>query len=243
MRLLVTGGGRGIGRATALAAAARGASVAVGYRGDAAAAQATLDALRCAGGGGLTVQGDVACADQVSAMFDAADAGLGGLDAVVVNAGIVAPLMPLAEMPPERIERMIRVNVLGALYVAREAARRLPDHAGAGIVLVSSVAARLGSPGEFVDYAASKGAVDSLTIGLAKELAPRGIRVNAVRPGLIETDIHISAGAPDRAARLGAGVPLGRAGTPEEVAEAILWLLDPASSYVTGALIDVSGGR
>lgn len=243
MRLLITGASRGIGRATALAAAARGWSVAVGYHGDAAAAEATLTAMRAAGGGGVAVRGDVASADQVAAMFDAAQAGLGGLDGVVVNAGIAAPLIALAEMDPARIERVVRVNVLGALSVAREAARRLPDHAGAGIVILSSAASRIGSPGEFVDYAASKGATDTLAIGLAKELGPRGIRVNAVRPGLIETEIHAAAGAPDRARRLGVNVPLGRAGTAGEVAEAIVWLLDPAASYVSGALLDVAGGR
>jgi NAD(P)-dependent dehydrogenase (short-subunit alcohol dehydrogenase family) len=179
-------------------------------------------------------------------MFEAAERDLGPLDGVVVNAGIVAPGMKLAEMSAERMRRIFEVNVLGAYLCAREAARRLPkakNGKGGSIVLVSSVAARLGSPFEYVDYAGSKAALDTLAIGLAKELGPEGVRVNAVRPGLIDTEIHASAGAPDRAARLAAAMPLGRAGTAEETGEAIVWLLSDASSYVTGAILDVAGGR
>ena len=179
-------------------------------------------------------------------MFDAAQDAFGGLDGVVINAGISAPPLPLAEMSTERLRRMFDVNVLGSYLCAREAARRLPANpggAGGSIVLVSSAAARLGSPFEYVDYAGSKGALDTLAIGLSKELGGRGVRVNAVRPGLIETDIHASGGQPDRAQRLGASTPLKRPGTAEEVAEAIIWLLSDAASYTTGAILDVAGGR
>lgn len=241
MRVLITGGTRGIGRATALDCAARGWPVALGYRGDAAAAADTLAAVRAAGGAGHAFAADVADAAQVAALFDRAQAALGGLDAVVVNAGIVAPVMPLAEMTPERLDRMVRVNLTGALYQAREAARRLPD--GGAIVFVSSAAARIGSPGSYVDYAATKGGIDTLTIGLAKELAPRRIRVNGVRPGIIDTDIHADGGEPDRVARVGAGLPLGRAGTAAEVAAGITWLLSDAASYASGAILDIAGGR
>lgn len=241
MRVLITGGTRGIGRATALDCAARGWPVALGYRGDAAAAAAALAAVRAAGGAGHAFAADVADAAQVAALFDRAQAALGGLDAVVVNAGIVAPVMPLAEMTPERLDRMVRVNLTGALYQAREAARRLPD--GGAIVFVSSAAARIGSPGSYVDYAATKGGIDTLTIGLAKELAPRRIRVNGVRPGIIDTDIHADGGEPDRVARVGAGLPLGRAGTAAEVAAGITWLLSDAASYASGAILDIAGGR
>lgn len=179
-------------------------------------------------------------------MFDALAARFGRIDALVNNAGIVAASMPLADMDGTRLKRLFEVNVLGAYLCAREAARRMStDRGGRGgaIVNVSSAAARLGSPNEYVDYAGSKGAVDTMTIGLAKELGPRGVRVNAVRPGLIETEIHASGGRPDRAAVLGAQSPLGRPGTAEEVAEAIVWLLGDEASYVTGALLDVAGGR
>ena len=180
------------------------------------------------------------------AMFAEMERRLGPPDGVVINAGIVAPAMPLAEMTLERLRRMFDVNVLGSFLCAREAARCLPrDRGGQGgsIVLVSSMAARLGASFEYVDYAGSKAALDGLTIGLAKELGSQGVRVNAVRPGLIDTDIHASGGQPDRAHRLGATTPIGRAGRAEEVAEAIVWLLSDAASYVTGSTIDVSGGR
>lgn len=244
--ILVTGGSRGIGRATAVLAGARGWSVAVNYVGDAAAAAHTVAAVQAAGGTAIAIRGDVAAEADVTAMFDAAAQALGPIDGVVVNAGVIASKSMLADMPAERMRRLFEVNVLGAYLTAREAARRLPlDRGGRGgsIVLLSSVAARLGMPNEGVDYAGSKGAMDTLTLGLAKELAGQGVRVNAVRPGLIETDIHASGGQPDKAQRVGALTPIGRPGTAEEVAEAIVWLLSDAASYTTGALLDVGGGR
>ena len=241
MKTLISGGTRGIGRATALDCVARGWPVALNYRGNAAAADATLAAIREAGGTAHAFAADVADPAQVARLFDQAEAALGGLDAVVVNAGIVEQVMPLAEMTPERLDRIVRVNLTAALYQAREAARRLPD--GGTIVFVSSAAARLGSPGKYVDYAATKGGVDTLTIGLAKELAPRRIRVNGVRPGIIDTQIHADGGEPDRVAELGPTLPLGRAGTAAEVAAAITWLMSDAASYVSGAILDVAGGR
>jgi NAD(P)-dependent dehydrogenase (short-subunit alcohol dehydrogenase family) len=244
---LVTGGGRGIGRATSVLAAAAGWRVTINYRDDRDAADATLAAVRAAGGDGSVVRGDVASEADVVALFDAASTADGGaLDGVVVNAGIVAPSMTLAEMDVGRLKRMFDVNVLGAYLCAREAARRMSRSRGGrggAIVFVSSVAARLGSPFEYVDYAGSKGAIDTLTVGLAKELGGDGVRVNAVRPGLIRTDIHASGGQPDRADRLGRTAPLGRPGDAEEVAEAIVWLLGDASSYCTGSILDVAGGR
>lgn len=241
MRILITGGTRGIGRATALSCAARGWTTALGYRGDTAAAEETLAAIQAAGGKSSIHAADIADPGQVAALFEAAAAAMGGLDGVVVNAGIVAPVMPLAEMSPERIERVVRVNLTGALYCAREAARRLPD--GGAMVLMSSAAARLGSPGKYVDYAAAKGGVDTLTTGLSLELAPRRIRVNGVRPGIIDTEIHADGGEPDRVALLGPGLPLGRAGRAEEVAAAVVWLLSDEASYTSGAIIDVAGAR
>lgn len=243
--ILITGGSRGIGRATALLAGQRGWSVVVNYAADREAAEAVVAAVTEAGGRAVAVKGDVSNEADVLSMFDRA-AELGPLDGVVVNAGIVAPSLPLADIGVDRLRRVFDVNILGAYLCAREASRRLDrDKGGRGgsIVLVSSVAARIGSPFEYVDYAGSKAAVDTLAIGLAKELGAKGVRVNAVRPGLIETEIHASGGQPDRARRLGAGAPLGRPGMPQEVAEAIVWLLDDQSSYITGALLDVSGGR
>ena len=192
------------------------------------------------------LRGDVAVEADVIEVFDAAVNQLGPLDGVVINAGIVAAPQPLADMSAARIRQMFDVNTVGAYLCAREAARRLARSRGGrggSIVIVSSAAARLGGPGEYVDYAGSKGALDTLTIGLAKELGKEAVRVNAVRPGLIDTDIHASGGQPDRAHRIGATTPLGRAGRADEVAEAILWLLSDAASYTTGALIDVAGGR
>ncbi len=244
--ILVTGASRGIGRATALLGGARGWSVGVNYLGNARAADETAEAVRAAGGRASTLRGDVASETDVVAMFDAAEAAFGPLDGVVINAGIVAVPLPLAEMELTRLRRMFEVNVLGAYLCARESARRLSKSRGGrggSIVLVSSAAARLGSPSEYVDYAGSKAALDTLAIGLAKELGPDGVRVNSVRPGLIETDIHASGGQPDRAQRLGVTVPLRRSGRPEEVAEAIVWLLSDAASYTTGAILDVTGGR
>lgn len=244
--ILITGASRGIGRATATLAGEKGWSVGVNFLGNANAAEHTVAEVEARGGRAIAIQGDVSVETEVLAMFRIAEKVLGALDGFVNNAGIVAPSLPLAEMSAERLKRVFDVNVYGAYLCAREAARYLSkSHNGKGgaIVNVSSAAARLGSPFEYVDYAGSKGAVDTLTLGLAKELGPEGVRVNAVRPGLIDTDIHASGGQPDRAARLGADTALGREGTAEEVAEAILWLLDDASSYVTGALLDVSAGR
>jgi NAD(P)-dependent dehydrogenase (short-subunit alcohol dehydrogenase family) len=244
--ILITGAGRGIGRAAAVLAGARGWAVGVNYAGNARAAAETVAAVTAAGGRALALRGDVAAEADVIAMFDATQAAFGPLDGLVNNAGIVAPGSKLADMSAARMARVFAVNVLGAYLCAREAARRMAtDRGGRGgaIVNISSAASRLGSPGEYVDYAGSKGAVDTLTIGLAKELGPAGVRVNAIRPGVIETEIHASGGRPDRAAVVGPSAPLGRAGTADEVAEAIVWLLSDAASYVTGAILDVTGGR
>lgn len=243
--VLITGGSRGIGRAIALLAAKHQWRVAVNYLGNDDAATKTVEIARSLGAEALSVAGDVSQENDVLRVFDKAEEVFGHLDAVVINAGIVAPSMPLHDMPMERLRKVFDINILGAFLCAREATRRLPrsPRTDRSIVLVSSAAARLGSPFEYVDYAASKGAIDTLTIGLAKEVADRGIRVNAVRPGLIETEIHASGGQPDRAVRLGSQVPMGRPGRAEEVAEAILWLMDDRSSYATGSIIDIAGGR
>jgi NAD(P)-dependent dehydrogenase (short-subunit alcohol dehydrogenase family) len=244
--ILITGGSRGIGRATALLCGARGWAVGVNYAGNREAAERTVADTIKAGGRAISIQGDVAREADVIAMFDRTEETFGRLDGLVNNAGIVAPSLPLAEMTIERMKRVFDTNVLGAYLCAREAARRLSrgrGGKGGAIVNVSSMAARLGAANEYVDYAGSKGAVDTMTVGLARELGPEGVRVNAVRPGLIDTEIHATSGNPDRAHRLGGATPLGRAGTAEEVAEAIVWLLGDASSYTNGALIDISGGR
>jgi NAD(P)-dependent dehydrogenase (short-subunit alcohol dehydrogenase family) len=243
--VLITGGSRGIGRATARLLGARGWSVGVNYAQNLAAAQETVAEVERAGGHAVPIAGDVASEADVIAMFDTLQQKFGRLDALVNNAGIVAPSSQLADMDLARLKRMFDVNVLGAFLCAREAARRMSTtRGGAGgvIVNISSAAARLGSPNEYIDYASSKGAVDTMTIGLAKELGPQGVRVNAVRPGLIDTDIHASGGKPERAAQLGATTPLGRPGSADEVAESIVWLLSDAASYVTGALF-CSRGR
>ncbi|WP_263263105.1 SDR family oxidoreductase [Pseudomonas sp. RIT-PI-S] len=242
--VLVTGASRGIGRATALKAAAQGWAVVVNYLHNHAAADEVVAQVRSAGSAAIAVQGDVAVEADVLHMFAQADA-LGSLAGAVINAGIVAPPLMLVDMPLERLQRMFNVNVLGAYLCAREAARRMMKSGGGeggSLVLVSSMAAVLGSPGEYVDYAGSKGAVDTLVTGLAKEMGPEGVRVNAVRPGLIDTEIHASGGQPGRAWKRGVNSPLGRPGTAEEVAEAILWLLSDAASYTTGTHLEVSGG-
>ena len=244
--VLVTGGSRGIGRATALRAGANGWSVGVGYNENRDAADEVVAAVRAAGGDAVAVPGDVSSESDVLALFDGTEQALGPLRRRRGQRRCLRPAVALVEMAAERIQRVLDVNLVGALLCAREAGRRLATSRGGNggsIVLVSSAAARLGAPNEYVDYAASKGAVDTLCIGLAREMAADGVRVNAVRPGIIETDIHGAGGQPDRAARLGSQVPLGRAGRPEEVAEAIVWLLSDAASYTTGALLDVTGGR
>jgi NAD(P)-dependent dehydrogenase (short-subunit alcohol dehydrogenase family) len=244
--ILITGGSRGIGRATAILAGRRGWQVAVNFRDNESAARRTAEAVEREGGRALCVRGDVAREEDVLRTFRAVEEAFGTLDGLVNNAGIVAPALRLVDMPAERIDTMLRVNALGSFLCAREAARRMsPERGGRGgsIVNVSSLAARTGAPGEYVDYAGAKAAVDALTVGLAREMGPAGIRVNAVRPAFIDTDIHAMSGNPDRARLLGAQTPLGRAGTAEEVAEAIVWLLSDSASYVTGAVIDMAGGR
>lgn len=244
--MLVTGASRGIGAATALLAATRGYCVAVNYVNDVEAAEAVCARIEAGGGEAFTLRADVGDEAQVLAMFEALDARGVTLRAVVNNAGVVGAIAPFTDYSAARLKRTLDVNVLGAFLVAREAVKRMSTTlggAGGAIVNLSSAAARIGSPNEFIDYAASKGAIDAMTLGLAKELATQGIRVNAVRPGLIETDIHASAGAPDRVERFTPMIPMRRAGQAEEVALAILWLLSDEASYVTGGFIDVSGGR
>ena len=244
--LLITGGSRGIGAATARLAARRGWAVAVNYASQAAAADEVVQAIRAEGGRAIAVQADVGDEAQVLAMFDQVDAELGPLGGLVNNAGVVDMQARVDQMTVARLERMLRINVIGSIICAREAVRRMSTrHGGRGGVIVnlSSAAARLGSPGQYVDYAASKGAIDSFTIGLAKEVADEGIRVNAVRPGLIETEIHASGGLPHRATQLASTVPMKRTGSADEVANAIVWLLSEESSYATASFVDVTGGR
>jgi NAD(P)-dependent dehydrogenase (short-subunit alcohol dehydrogenase family) len=244
--LLVTGAGRGIGAATALLAASKGYAVAVNYTSNAKAAQDVVSRIRAEGGKAIAVQADVAEEEQVLALFAAVDAQLGRLTAFVNNAGVIDVTARLDEMSVARLKRMFDINVIGAIVCAREAVRRMSTrHGGSGgaIVNVSSAASRLGAPGQYLDYASAKGAIDSFTLGLAKEVAAEGIRVNAVRPGLIDTEIHASGGIPDRVQKLAHLVPMQRGGSAQEVAEAIVWLLSPQASYTTMSLIDVSGGR
>ena len=244
--VLVTGGGRGIGAATALRCAQAGWAVAVNYSRDAAAAQAVVTRIRSEGGTAFAVQADVADEAQVLAMFACLDAELPPLGGLVNNAGVVDVGARVDAMSLARWQRMFAVNVFGSFLCAREALRRLSTrHGGTGgaIVNLSSAAARLGSPGQYVDYASAKAAIDTFTLGLAKEVAAEGVRVNAVRPGIIDTEIHASGGQPERAKQLAPQVPMQRAGTADEVAQAIVWLLSDAASYTTGSVIDVTGGR
>jgi NAD(P)-dependent dehydrogenase (short-subunit alcohol dehydrogenase family) len=244
--VLVTGGSRGIGAATALLAARRGYAVAVNYTSNSLAADEVVRQIRAGGGSAITVQADVADEAQVMAMFEKVDAKLGRLDALVNNAGVVDVAERVDGMSAQRLRRMFDINVIGAFLCAREAVRRMSTrHGGSGgvIVNVSSAAARLGSPAQYVDYAASKGAIDVMTIGLAKEVATEGIRVNAVRPGLVETEIHASGGQPDRVRDLAHQVPMQRGGSADEIANAIVWMLSDEASYTTMALLDVTGGR
>lgn len=244
--LLVTGGSRGIGAAVARLAAERGYAVCVNYRANADAAAAVVAGITRAGGHAIAVQGDVAREADVLRVFERAQSALGPLDALVNNAAILEPQAVLADMDVARLERVFGTNLLGAFLCAREAVRRLSTRLGGpggAIVNVSSVAARIGSPGEYVDYAATKGALDTLTVGLAREVATEGIRVNGVRPGFIYTDIHAAGGEPGRVDRVKSSIPMQRGGQPEEVAAAVLWLLSDEASFTTGAILDVAGGK
>jgi len=244
--VVVTGGSRGIGAATARLAAARGYAVCVNYVHDRAAAEAVAAEVRAAGPQGIAVQADVAVEAEVVRLFAECDRALGTVSALVNNAGILEGRMRVDAMDARRLQRVIATNVIGSFLCAREAVRRMSTrHGGKGgaIVNVSSAASRLGSPDEYVDYAASKGAIDTFTLGLAKEVATEGIRVNAVRPGLIHTDIHASGGEPNRVERVKLAVPMQRGGDALEVANAIVWLISAEASYCTGSILDVAGGR
>ena len=244
--LLVTGGSRGIGAAVCRLAARAGYRVAVNYASNEAAAEAVVAEIKAGGGDAFAIKGDVGNEADVIAMFEAVDRIFGGLDAFVNNAGVVDRKARVDEMNVERLERMMRINVVGSILCAREAVKRMSTlHGGKGgsIVNLSSIAATLGAPGEYVDYAASKGAIDTFTIGLAREVADEGVRVNTVRPGIIDTEIHASGGQPGRVAAMRGAVPMKREGKAEEVAQAVLWLLSDAASYTTGSIVNVSGGR
>jgi NAD(P)-dependent dehydrogenase (short-subunit alcohol dehydrogenase family) len=243
--IIITGGSRGIGRAAALKAAAAGFKVVVGYASNEAAASEVVAAIEATNGRAIAVKCDVGDEADILALFKAADA-FGSLGALVNNAGIVGPSIRVEDMTAERINRMLTVNVTGSMLCAREAVKRMSTrHGGQGGVIVnlSSVAAKLGSANTYVDYAASKGAIDTFTIGLSQEVAAEGIRVVGIRPGLIDTEIHASGGEPDRAHRLAHHVPMKRVGTADEIANAIVWLLSDEASYVTSSILDVSGGR
>lgn len=244
--LLVTGASRGIGAATALLAARHGWAVAVNYSQNSAAAEAVVKQIKAESGQAVSIQADVGDEAQIKHLFSQVDAQLGRLTGFVNNAGVLDVAVRVDELSWERLQRMMRINVIGAMFCAREAILRMSTkHGGKGgsIVNLSSVAARIGAPGQYVDYAASKGAIDTFNAGLAKEVAAEGIRVNAVRPGIIDTDIHASGGIPDRAKTMAPMIPMLRPGSADEVAQSIVWLLSDAASYVTGANLDVTGGR
>lgn len=244
--MLITGASRGIGAATARLAAQRGYALGINYRQQREAAEALAREIEDAGGRALALGADVGDETQVLRMFESLDREFGRLDVLVNNAGMLERQMRLEDMDVARLERVLRANVVGSFLCAREAIKRMSTrHGGQGgaIVNLSSIAARLGAPNEYIDYAAAKGAIDSMTLGLARELAADGIRVNAVRPGVIYTEIHASGGEPDRVERVRQSVPMGRGGEAEEVANAILWLASEEASYTSGALLDVAGGR
>jgi NAD(P)-dependent dehydrogenase (short-subunit alcohol dehydrogenase family) len=244
--LLVTGGSRGIGAAVALQAARQGWNVAVNYQGNKARAEAVVEEIKAGGGVAFAVQGDVALEADVQTIFTAVDREFGPVTGLVNNAGITGPVSRLDSLSPEALRRLVDINIIGSVACAREAIKRMStNHGGEGgaIVNLSSIAAVIGGAGEWVSYAMTKGAIDSFTLGLAREVAAEGIRVNAVAPGLIETEIHAAAGVGDRLEKLAPMIPMKRTGTAEEVAESIMWLLSPASSYVTGAILKVTGGR
>ncbi|MDH4555883.1 SDR family oxidoreductase [Pseudomonas sp. BN417] len=244
--MLITGASRGIGAATARLAAQRGYALGINYRQQREAAEALVREIEAAGGRALALGADVGDETQVLRMFEHLDRAFGRLDVLVNNAGMLERQMRLEDMDVARLERVLRANVVGSFLCAREAIKRMSTrHGGQGgaIVNLSSIAARLGAPNEYIDYAAAKGAIDSMTLGMAKELAADGIRVNAVRPGVIRTEIHASGGEPDRVERVRQSVPMGRGGEAEEVANAILWLASEEASYTSGALLDVGGGR
>ncbi|MFE2070131.1 SDR family oxidoreductase [Streptomyces sp. NPDC059467] len=240
---VVTGGSGGIGAATCLRLAADGHDLVIGYRRDAGAAEAVAEEVRKAGARGVVVAVDTAVEADVERLFDTAEERLGPVTGLVNNAAVTGPFGRLADTETADLRRVVEVNLLGVLLCSRRAARLMAARGSGVIVNVSSSAATLGSPGEYVHYAATKAAVDTLTVGLAKELGPDGVRVNAVAPGVIDTGIHAAMGDPGRAERVGATTPLGRAGRPEEIAAAIAWLLSPEASYTTGAVLRVSGGR
>lgn len=244
--VIVTGGSRGIGAAVCLLAAEAGFAVCVNYTRDREAALAVVKSIEAAGGKAIAYGADVSQESDVQSMFREVDNELGPLTALVNNAGIVSPISRVDEMTAERLNNILAINVTGSFLCAREAIKRMSTkHGGMGGVIVnmSSAAARLGSPNEFIDYAATKGAIDSFTLGLSKEVGPEGIRVNAIRPGLIDTEIHASAGDAGRVERFKDAVPMKRSGSATEVAEATVWLLTEGASYVSGALLDVAGGR
>jgi len=244
--LLITGGSRGIGAATALLASKEGYAVAVNFRANSLAADEVVRQIQANGGKAMAVQADVAIEADIMAMFETVDLKFGALSALVNNAGVVDAASRVDAMSGERLKRMFDINVIGSMICAREAVRRMSTkHGGKGgaIVNVSSIAASLGAAGQYVDYAASKGAIDTFTVGLGREVAAEGIRVNAVRPGVIDTEIHASGGQPDRAKTLASMLPMQRPGTAQEVAQAIVWLLSDQASYTTSSLLDISGGR
>ncbi len=245
-RILVTGASAGIGAATVLLAACQGHRIGLNYRSNDAAAEAVAEQARALGGEVLLLKGDVSQEADVERIFAGMDEAFGGLDVLVNNAGILEGGTRLEEISTERFRKVLETNVIGCFLCMREAVKRLSKRdggTGGVIVNVSSVAARIGSPFEYVDYAASKGALDSMTLGLAKEQADQGVRVVGIRPGIVETGIHAKGGEPNRVERVGPMVPMQRAGKPEEIAEAILWAASDKASYVTGTFIDVSGGR